>query len=70
MCENKEIIDPNIYKKIVELKKTLVKSTSTLLFFHTRFKGVKHLESEMQDVIRLVNTRLGDLKLYVQRFSE
>ena len=69
MCENKEILDVTIYKKIVEVKKSLVKSTSTILFFHTRFRGVKRLDAQMQDLIQIVNTRIADLKLYLQHYS-
>lgn len=70
MCENKEIIDPNIYQKILDLKNSLVKGTATVLFFHTCFKGAKRLEAEMKDVIMVVNTRVNDLRLYIQNFQE
>ena len=70
MCENKEIIDPVIYKKIVDLKNDLVKGTSTVLFFHTCFKGSKRLDAQIRDVILAVNTRIADLKLYLQLSAE
>ena len=66
LCENKEIVDPIIYNKILALKNSLVKSTSTILFFHTCFKGVKKCELEMQDVILTVDKRIADLKLFLQ----
>lgn len=68
MCENKEIIDPVIYNKIVDLKNSLNKGVSTLLFFHTSFKGAKRLEAEMQNMIVIINSRIADLKLYLQNF--
>ena len=66
LCENKEIIDPTIYQKIVDLKNSLVKSTYTILFFHNCFKGAKRLEAIMKDVIMTVDTRITDLKLFLQ----
>ncbi len=67
LCENKECVDPLIYNKIAELKSELTKSTSTILFFHTCFKGGKRLEAQMRDVIATINTRVADLKLCVQQ---
>ena len=69
LCENKEIVDPVIYNKILDLKNELVKATSTILFFHTCFKGVKRLEAQMHDVILTVDTRIADLKLYLQKIG-
>ncbi len=70
MCENKEIIDPVIYQKILDLKNSLVKGSTTILFFHTCFKGAKRLEAEMKDVIMIVNNRVNELKLYTQNFPQ
>lgn len=70
LCENKEIVDPTIYKKILDLKNSLVKGSTTILFFHTCFKGAKRLEAEMKDVIMTVNNRVNDLRLYLQNFKE
>ena len=69
LCENKEIIDPLIYSKIVELKNALVKGTSTVLFFHACFKGAKRLEAQMKDVKMTIDTRITDIKLYLQKFE-
>ena len=66
LCENKEIIDKNIYQTIVDLKNNLMNSVSTLLFFHTRFKGQKTLEQEMKNVINLVEERVLEIRLYLQ----
>ncbi len=66
LCENKEIIDPKIYEKILELKNNLMDSIKTVLFFHTRFKGQRKLEKEMSEVIKLVNDRITDIKLFLQ----
>ena len=68
LCENKEIVDPVIYNKICDVKNSLVKSTATILFFHTCFKGAKRLDAELRDLILTVNTRVADLKLYLQNF--
>ena len=49
------------------MKDDLVKATSTILFFHTCFKGAKRLDLQMKDVILAVDTRVADLKLYLQK---
>ena len=70
LCENKEIIDPLIYQKILDLKISLVKGSTTVLFFHTCFKGAKRLEAEMKDVIMIVNNRVNELRLYIQNYPK
>ena len=67
MCENKEIIDPIIYEKIIELKTALTQGTATILFFHTCFKGGKKLDIAAKDVINSISDRITELKLYVQK---
>ena len=69
LCENKEIVDPIIYNKICDVKKSLVKSTATILFFHTCFIGTKRLDAELRDLISTINMRIADLKLFLQKFS-
>lgn len=69
LCENKEIVDPLIYNKILNLKNDLVKGTSTILFFHTSFKGKSRLESVMKDVISTIDSRIADIKLYLQKIG-
>lgn len=69
LCENKEIVDPIIYEKIVQLKNSLNNATSTVLFFHTCFKGAKHLEVQMKEVILSLDMRIADLKLYIQNIN-
>ena len=66
MCENKEIIDPIIYKQIVDLKNEIVNSKSTILFFHTRFKNTRTLEAKYDEVITSVDTRIAENKLYLR----
>ncbi len=66
LCENKEIIDKTIYESIVNLKNNLMESVSTVLFFHTRFKGQKNLEQEMKYVLNLLEERITDIKLFLQ----
>ena len=67
LCENKEIVDPQIYNKIIELKNALIKGTTTVLFFHNCFKGAKRLDAQMKDVIISIDTRIADIKLYLQK---
>ena len=69
LCENKEIVDPVIYNRILDIKNSLSKSKTTVLFFHTHFKGVKRLDAELRDLIMVINTRVADLKLYLQNFK-
>lgn len=69
LCENKEIIDENIYNSIVDLKNNLMNAVSTLLFFHTRFKGQKTLEKEAQTLVNQVEERLTDIKLFLQTIN-
>ena len=66
MCENKEIIDPIIYKQIVDLKNEIVNSKSTVLFIHTRFKNSRALEAKYDEVITSVDTRIAENKLYLR----
>ncbi len=69
LCENKEIIDSCIYNKILDMKNELVKGSTTILFFHTCFKGAKRLEAQMRDVIYSIDSRIADLKLYLQKME-
>ena len=66
MCENKEILDPNIYKQIVDLKNEIINNKSTVLFIHTRFKNPKMLEAMYDEVITTVDTRIAEGKLYLR----
>ena len=66
LCENKEIIDPHIYEQIVDLKNLLADSTATVLFFYSKFKNQKNLEIAMKDVLKTLETRVADIKLYLQ----
>ena len=66
LCENKEIVDSLIYNSIVDLKNEINNNISTILFFHTRFKNHKQLETMMDSVLVQLSNRLVDLKLYNQ----
>jgi hypothetical protein len=69
LCENKEIIDPIIYNKLVSLKNNLYESITTILFFHTRFKNIKALENETKNIIKLLEERLTELQLYIESYA-
>ncbi len=69
LCENKEIIDPFIYKNIVDLKNLIYESVTTALFFYTKFKKQKKLESELKNTINLVDERVSDIRLFLQHFN-
>lgn len=66
LCENKEIVDPQLYQLIIDLKNLLLDSISTVLFFHTRFKGQKFLEEEMKKVLMIIEQKVADIKFYQQ----
>ena len=66
LCENKEIIDPILYKEIVELKELVMDSVTTILFFHTRFKNTKKIAEAMKSVINKLDERVAELKLFLQ----
>lgn len=67
LCENKEMVDKHIYDEIVRLKNLLMDSSSHFLIFYTKFNGRKQLEEEMQNVINLVDERVADIKLFLQK---
>lgn len=68
-CENKEVLDHSIYNSIVNLKNNLLNSVSTLLFFHSRFKGQKTLEKEMKTVIDILEERIQEIQLFLQSIT-
>lgn len=66
LCENKEIIDEEIYNRIVGLKNMLLDSSSRFLIFYTKFNDRRPLEKEMQEVINLVGERSAEIKLFLE----
>ncbi len=66
LCENKEIIDPVIYKQILDAKNSLMNSVITVLFFHTRFRRPKDLEFMLKNLTDTVEERLADIRLFLQ----
>ena len=68
LCENKEIIDKSIYTEIVNFKNDVMSSVSSILF-HTRFKGKKTLEENLVNLIKLVDARIVDIRLFLEVIS-
>ena len=66
LCENKEIVDIDIYNRIISLKNLLMSSSSRFLIFYTKFSDRKPLEKDMQEVINIVAERVSDIKLFLQ----
>ena len=66
ICENKENIDPIIYESVISLKNEVYNSIHTMLFFHHAFKNIKTLTEEFNKLINIIDTRISELKLYVQ----
>ena len=69
LCENKEIIDERIYKSIVNLKNNLMTSVVPHLFIYTKFKGQKTLLQEAKIVLNLLEERIADLEMYIQKIK-
>ena len=70
LCENKEIIDPKIYAKIIETRDLITNNTATLLFFYQSFKNLKELIKAVEEAILILDERVTDLKLYLQMVDE
>ena len=66
LCENKEIIDKNIYNSIVIMKNNLIESITPVLFFRSRFKNHKILEKEILLIINVLEERIQDINLFLQ----
>lgn len=66
LCEAKEIVDPKIYNKIIELKNNIYNNISTILFFHHAFKNLSKLTDECVELINVIDAREAELKLYLQ----
>ncbi len=69
LCEHKEIIDPTIYTKIAILKNFVNENITKFLFFHTMFKNSKEIENKIIETIQILETRITDLKLYIQEIN-
>lgn len=69
LCEDKEIVDPNIYNQIVDLKKEISNNVSNFLFFYTAFKNKKEIENKFNDLISLIDTRIAESKLYLNKIK-
>ena len=65
LCENKDLVDPCIYNKIIELKQRMMDSVTTMLFFHAKFKDYKELIILMDEVIEMVKCRLTEIELFI-----
>ncbi len=70
LCENKEIVDPVIYDKIVSLKNLINDNISTVLFFHTVFKNLADLLSETESLIIYIDTRIAESKMFLKYIAE
>ena len=69
LCENKEIVDPLIYNKIVDLKNTISDNISNFLFFYTSFKNSKTIEELFNELIQTIDTRIAESKLYLTKIK-
>ena len=69
LCENKEIVDPLVYSKIVDLKKEISNNISNILFFYTSFKHTKTLEEMFSSLIKVLDTRIAECVLYINKIK-
>ena len=69
LCENKEIVDPSIYSKIIDLKNEISNNISNVLFFYTAFKNIKHLDEMFCDLIQTVDIRIAESILYINKIA-
>ena len=69
LCENKEIVDPLIYSKIVDLKNNISNNISNFFFFYTSFKNAKEIEDLFNELITIVDTRIAESKLYISKIK-
>ncbi|MBR6127628.1 patatin-like phospholipase family protein [bacterium] len=70
LCEEKELVDPNIYEQLHELKENLKHNTSKLFFFHNVFKHTKDLENLFDNVLKKLENRTAELKLYLHLIKD
>ena len=70
LCENKEVVDPIIYKKIVNLKNIIKDNTKTILFFYSAFRNSAMLEKEYDNLINILDTRIAETKLYLRAIKD
>lgn len=69
LCENKELIDPNIYNLIVDLKNNISNNISKILFLHTYFKNSKELEKQYDSITSIIDTRIAEAILYIRQIQ-
>ena len=69
LCENKEIVDPVIYSKIVDLKNEISNNVSNILFFYTSFKDSKYLLELICELIKTIDTRIAESVLYINKIK-
>lgn len=66
LCENKEIIDPKIYKSIIDIKENILTSIKSFLFFHAKFRNKKALEILLEQLIQNLELKITEIKLCIQ----
>ena len=69
LCINKEVVDPVIYEKIVNLRNNLNDNISKILFFNTGFKNSGTLQDEFELLINIVDIRIAESKMYIKQIA-
>lgn len=69
LCENKELLDERIYNSIVNLKNNLMSSVKVSFLWRTGFKDNKVLVQETKTVLNIIDERIVDLTLAIQKLK-
>ena len=69
LCETKDNIDERIYKSVVNLKNNLMSSVKTSFLWRTGFAEQKALIQETKTVLNLLEERISDLNLTLQKLK-
>ncbi len=69
LCENKELLDERIYNSIVNLKNNLMSSVKVSFLWRTGFKDNKVLVQETKTVLNIIDERIADLTLAIQKLK-
>ena len=69
LCENKELLDERIYNSIVNLKNNLMSSVKVSFLWRTGFKDNKILVQETKTVLNIIDERIADLTLAIQKLK-
>ena len=62
-------IDENIYNKIVDLKNNINGSVKSIFILGTKFENRKELQSQAKNILDILDKRITDIRLYLQKIN-